>query len=637
MTKPFSISAQDLTIEQQKSNETILSLLFDNSAYNQAGVANFDSLCTIRLRRDDHCDEAFTQAINTIIQHIDSSILPTDVAVPAEKSILIRDLLGVLAERRILLGGSGLFAITRDAQENRKRAHEFFQDCLTIHYFKKEAAHLQSIIDTDKQLETPLLLKHDELQKYLNDSIKRKIDSREENIKQCLTSIELREKLTRIQTLPDGDCFYHATMLNIIYQILANQIEEDSQTAKVLQSTLLPAINQELQAKGAPTLDFSGLNLKQAILLCLRMVSLDRLTNINPERLFIPVNENNDLLVSSLQSCDFYHLLKEICAPVLRKIMLTQLNKHEEEIKTLLENTCVSYWVFHFAKELGFTNKDKIMSAQQTWNNAELADAEAALETAVKRRWNLTIQKIKQQAAFKALSTEEDKIKFLHAQYKEYWTQNKAVEVKDYCAIHAHQGVMAGPVQQSALMNALHVNMNLVHTTTSLQTPLLPKKQDAGATFLYEYQHAHFNAYAQKEGSPSLADALHHMMHLALQSRADFKKSTYQWKPASMYMFFDKYKRKGMDVSDRVWRKTEISIKKTQALLCDMPEAKDMSDDALSPEQAILKAAKMGYDGFFKSIKQNESISEEEEKSIALAIELQNEEIDSYMKNNRPC
>lgn len=105
-------------------------------------------------------------------------------------------------------------------------------------------------------------------------------------------------------------------MVSIIHDVLEDKIKENSDDARNIKQVVFPAIAKELKKKKNIVINFEGKSLQESIL------ALFNAVQVNLEEAKIQIS--SDKMITAINSCDLYSLLRDICLPALKSIGMTE-------------------------------------------------------------------------------------------------------------------------------------------------------------------------------------------------------------------------------------------------------------------------------------------------------------------------
>lgn len=394
-----------------------------------------------------------------------------------------------------------------------------------------------------------------------------------------------------VKTPGNGDCFYHAVMLNIIHDALHGKLT--NQSAQAIQTLLFPAIVQQLLDVGGPELDETTPP-RQFILDLLRTAPATAI-GIQSE-----INEDDSEEVRAIKQSDVYHLLRDVCAPAQRRVMLQAAKSTEvkKAIKKALKNECLDYL------DNGHIN--------------EFSDIDAALTQPMRDTWTRLRR--------------EDSISTTKQVFNNWWEQNQDTAADTYMSFHAQPHIQAGGPQQVALSQALHCNFETVHKTNGNINPLntdLPLLDNANS-FRLQNIPGHYDAQLGQPATP-VTEAMETCMHNFIENSGELHNVQFPWSVTSI-------------ASEDV-RSAINSIHQTRNLINENPAWNQSLEQLTELQKETISTAREGYQGklnntlFGNTVREIKKITQpldertqQEASDFLFAVKLQNEEIESDIR-----
>lgn len=318
----------------------------------------------------------------------------------------------------------------------------------------------------------------------------------------------------------NGDCFYHAVMIGIIYDVLTDRLPDSSPTAVRIHTVLLPEITKQLVIRGKPDINFSNISLKHGILELLRIVPISELPISQQSDLILKLHDDDIQEIKVIKNCDFYHLLVDICSPALRKIMLMGMQDCreylQETVKEVLESEFFSYIITMHGDQLGY-EPDSIVAAKNQFSSGELSDVNEAFRSSVLRCWEKEFN--------------DNNNKSIKDIFSAWWIGNSDQAWHMYEKLHSYPQMMAGKPQHIALALKLVCNFKNINCLNQGISALTPE-HDSAHPFFFSNGPSHFDAmisgmYDAK--SERIANVLQKRMDVFNENLDTIKNCEYPW------------------------------------------------------------------------------------------------------------
>lgn len=434
----------------------------------------------------------------------------------------------------------------------------------------------------------------------------------------------------------EGDCFYHSLMMNIIHDVLADKISEESVTGNRIQKNLLPLIQKQLLLKSGDRLDldFETKNLKQSILALLKAVPL-------PSSASLKASKADDESIATIKQCDLYHLLCDICGPALRNLMLEGTREDEEYndlVKKLLADEFSAFIKFNYAKKLALDESTEL-AARILFQGGEFLGIPEELKKSLLQSWRRTYKRNQQQ-----LVSAADKNLVLNELFENWWSKYSKSALKTYASFHQMPKIQAGKPQQLALTKQLHSNFVLEDRYSKSLSPILDFILDEAVTFSFS-KSARCMHYDAVVSSTKISKALSDQTQLLHIGRRyeQLKKTSYVWHKASANS--PSVKEPSINssnsastrcITETLEKKMDLienEIKEVQALLRQQSK---VIPKMQSFERHLLQAAQKGYGDFHAKIglfaKSSDPLQQQRAKELLAVVHLQNKEIKKFFK-----
>lgn len=510
---------QPLARDDIESNGRVITALFFDEICNRDRSSKFSDILSDQIRRDSEENLQFLAAMRANSQRLG---IDTEYVIVPQDTFL-QTLSDVLSSQHIVLNPD-IVKDTPDAHEQRALLYPFFRAILFAEANQRDTEIIERS-GLDKEIIARAKLLHE-----------KRMRSQLEEQAAFIQKIQVMRYMSAIKAFGDGDCFYHAVMLDIIHDVLTHSLDDDSPTGKQIQEQLLPAIAREISMNGGPSLDFSGLSLHDSILELLRAAPLSGLPSDLSARLVPDVEQPENEELEAIGNCDLYHLLRNACAPVLRRIMQTGAQTHEAEIKDrihdILKNNFIAYTIRNHGGDLKF-DPSITYTATQQWASSEFSDIPDEQSREMLASWEKVYSTMASQKEFSNLVSSNDDMKKIHLgeQFDNWWRINKDRAYKDYFNFHAQSHVKAGPPQQYALACQLQCNLETVDRKTGSFTSITPRIDNAH-TLRLDNRPDHFDAIVgdpRHDGHTQLAVALHERTSSLNEHKSTLVVTPYLW------------------------------------------------------------------------------------------------------------
>ncbi|VVC76645.1 hypothetical protein AQUSIP_19680 [Aquicella siphonis] len=654
-----------LSQETILSNGEIIADLFTSEICNRDSTSRFSDILGAQIKRDSDDELQFQSVMAENAQKL--GIDP--VFVKISKEHFLQTLSDVLTHHGIALDPN-VVKNNPEAQEQRKLLFPYFRAILFVDANERDAAVIESsdLSPTTKE--------------YARELAEKRMRSPVNDQAAFIQKIQVMQYMISIKAFGDGDCFYHSVMLDIVHDILTGSLEDESLTGKQIKAQLLPAIAAQIASRGGPQLDFSDQTLHASILDLLRAAPVASLPHNLSATLTLPAASDESEELIAVKNCDFYHLLRDTCAPALRQIMLNgalaRQDAIEDDIRNILKNNFIAYTIRNHGGELNF-DPSIVETAKLQWASSEFSDIPEAQSRNMLASWNNVYLNIKLQSEFTALTLSDDDAKkdFLGRQFDNWWDQYHDHAYKDYFNFHAHSHIKAGTPQQLALSSQLQCNLDIVDRRCGNLAPITPEIHQAHTLHL-DNRPDHFDAIVgdpRLEAPTQIAVALNERTRTLNECKSTLQITAYNW-PAkvpdtdldpihSLAASAERPLSESVGASQAVTLEAVVeSTRKAQETIAS--HAKELSetlglnvdsipqiniDDVSLTEtdtsdklaKNLLIAASTGYKAALKHTTFGNSLerlntslldvrSKQEADDLLLAIELQNQEIQKYFK-----
>lgn len=395
-----------------------------------------------------------------------------------------------------------------------------------------------------------------------------------------------------VPTPGDGqsNCFYNAVMLAIIHDILADRLDEESETALVIQHYVLPEIGKKLKTFTGFTFHFEEQPLKKSILQLLHAVSLKT-----------PLSDAGEE-ITAIRKSHLHILLKEVCAPVLRHITYEGLDYRNARgaLRCVMETSFHAYLKSSKPFELCMDDDEHTAALKQ--KDDEFYGLPNDFQTSIQKSWD-------EKYAEKQAHMPAAPVNLTEA-FNEWWSDNQNTVCAEYFTIKAENNTPAGLPEQAALEDQLHCRIGIFNQSSQRIDPLYhgAAQNDSQHVFVLDASQAfHFNAVVENtEIGSALAK---HMQDLSQD--AGLVEAVFNNHEADF-------------IVPALAAKTEECIDQTKTLIAQIETYSDWKNNLSQAETDIIQAAKEGY-------KQARFFSTPAEAGdLEYAIQLQNEELASF-------
>lgn len=593
---PIILKDSDLTQDECSQNTRYVSTLFRSSHYR------FKDLLSLEYERDSDRNPKFSAAMRVAAAKI--GVDPAKIKLAKIQHQTVID--AAFRKDHIVLEEPLLFS-TDDAYEQRNALHHYLRAVLCMQAVEEDT---QKIIASDID---------EENKRYAEKICEKKLTSCQREIISFLRWHDIHEALLVAKSPGDGDCFYHSTMLGLIYDILSDQLTDASLTAQYIKLRLMPLINTKLQLLGKDAIEVSDKSIKQIIIALLETTPLIKSATCQTD---------DRLEIRAIKLCDMYHLLRDICAPALRELIQKDSDNHatREAVNDVLHNEFNAFIICHYGNQLGLSD-DEIAVAKNQSENGELSDIPDFRKQFFISAWHTCGKQLTEN-----VSADANANSLINEAFTSWWTNHADAAMTAYFSFHTQPHVMASKPQQIAIRNQLHCNLVNVNNHSGLLDPLTPEIPDAH-TLMYKNTTLHFDAMigdVHVTEPSKLTHALHDKMHEINLHHGELKQSTYPW-PA---------KPNEEKITEITHENVMTSIDETLAIIL----AAEGDNEAIftplnSHSQEVLSVAKTGYQAVMAQtfFSEQDAKAKQEAEDLLLAIKLQNEEIARYVKTKNAC
>lgn len=343
--------------------------------------------------------------------------------------------------------------------------------------------------------------------------------------------MQRKEELIKALAPGDGDCFYHALMLDIIHDVLVGALKEDSEAGQRIKGILFPAINQQLVLLRIPTIDYSHLSLKECIVTLLKLAPNNQLPFFSRLPGLTSSNHISEEAQVIMQ-CDVYHLLRDVCAPALRVVMLDGMLIEQQQIKSMLKDILLmefnAYAKIKYKRLLGVDDTSAAI-ASDYFSSGEFYGVGYNLKQPIFDVWNDLIEKGMRHQNTPLPNVDE----WLQNTFEVSWQQSHDTLYQYYTSFHKNAHLMAGSMQQRALSCKLQMNLKLANNISKSidEDHRVPSIPNAHTVYIENNRSCHFNAmlYSSSEEKKPVANALQHIMAFSNQHAQTLRKTVYPW------------------------------------------------------------------------------------------------------------
>lgn len=472
-------SAKPLSAADRGANEAILHQLFTVEGFNERDGFKFRELPGAASQRSAELKDALGKIK-----------VPgfNDAAITLSASDHIRIISESLAADGIQLGAE---ILAQNEESKRKLLFTLFRSYLTIDAYMREAEIIRGHACNQGDKTTAL------------SSMASAIQANRTTISSFISKVRIEQRILKVVVPGNGDCFYHSVAIDLIHDVLTGAITQDSPTGQAFMKHA-PKLAAQLARQGVQ-IDFNGKTLKQAILALLGAVQLN-------DADMSPLSADETEETRAIRQCDFYRLLTDVTAPVLREIMHDGLNQQKDQHAAAVKNVLGQEFAAFIRSEKGNELKlaeDRILAAKAQAAGGEFADMPQESKQPLHDSWTAFYAANKERALAAA-----DKEDFINTLFEAWWNNGADTAFNLYSSLHVSKGVYAGMPQQQALAEQLQCNFAVLRQSDGQAVPIT-RNIPQGSTLLVCQRDMHFDAMV---GKPDVVQpgAVTQAMHAAV-------------------------------------------------------------------------------------------------------------------------
>lgn len=461
------------------------------------------------------------------------------------------------------------------------------------------------------------------------------IAAAEKTLRDMQQKQKIKTQLLSTQTIGDGNCLYHATTANLIYNIFQDKIQSSS--LRLFETNLVPYLREKAQEKGITFR--SNASLKNIFITLIRAYS--------PE-------ENHP------EHCNFAALSTQIVVPALKKMVFAKgiASNMQQALMPLM----ISIFESDFRQFIAELKNNPDLDPRN-FNSGEFSDIDAEERELLLMPWKNFLEQhsieLNQIEAIEVKSEHSnyyyiDTTEVTQRLYQTFWQRHGEAFYQQYFDMRRKADYMGGPIQQAAMCISLGVEFREINrsngeSANTLQAYINDRvfnpPLDNPSIINIKRKGAHFEARLGEYGKPAdiFTQKLSQSFSASHSGPRDLRdeepriiaEETPAQKPASKRSAATSSRKPQENSASAPAVRTPVSAPKFKKLQRETEAlAKDLERhtiENLSPNQLdreILTAARNRYRFHANP---SSPLSTQEEADRQLAIRLQNAEIRKFL------